>query len=263
VSRIATPIHGAPAPLERAAFGRNRSVHRVTVARRAIVVGATAALLTPVAALACTLGGARAAWIAIPFLTAALAIATLPSIAAVGSEVELFELGLALRRRRRETWIRFDDVDEVWFEFTHVSSSDAKFAIIGKLRLHERSGARHRVPMQVDGALDLLRAVLVACSHPLFAEARDALRDGETLTFGRLCLDRHGIATRRRSARWSDLRLVRISAADIAFFRGQTIVPWLTVRFDEVPHPTVFAKLVATVAQRVEYAPFAREMFPA
>lgn len=87
---------------------------------------------------------------------------------------------------------------------------------------------------------------------PLLPDATKALRDGETLTFGAVTLDRDGIRRGRWHARWDELSLVRYVPGKLAFFRGQTLVPWRSIRLDAIPPPTVFAKLVTPRAPKVE-----------
>jgi len=36
----------------------------------------------------------------------------------------------------------------------------------------------------------------------------------------------------------------RASPESLQLYRGQRLVPWRKIRFDGVPHPTVFAELV-------------------
>jgi hypothetical protein len=155
------------------------------------------------------------------------------------------------QRGKREA-IVFEDVDELWFELDPMSSPLGTVARISALRLVEHGGAKHRVPTQVMDAVEVLRWALRHLSTPLLPEARRALDAGEQLSFAKVRLDREGIHVGRASARWTDLRLVRMQPGRIALFRSWPVVPWRVVNLDAVPHPTVFSQLVAERALRVE-----------
>src|SRR5262249_31679623 len=120
------------------------------------------------------------------------------------------------------------------------------------VRLVEHSGAKHTVPLHVELGYEVTRQVVRLCSQPLAADAEQALRAGETLTFGKVRIDAQGITLGQSRAAWKDLKLVRVQPGRSAFFRGQTVIPWRTVALDKVPHPTVFMNLVRVCAPRIE-----------
>ncbi|WP_394830512.1 hypothetical protein LVJ94_28805 [Pendulispora rubella] len=151
-----------------------------------------------------------------------------------------------------EDVILFDDVDEVWFILESMRSWLGTVALMDALRLVKHDESSHLVPLHVRGGFTIAKEILRACSHPLRADASRTVRDGGTLTFGNVALDRIGLRTTSWAITWSELRLVRYLPGRVALFRRQTVFPWRNIRLDQVPHPTIFAKLVTEYAPKVE-----------
>ena len=82
-------------------------------------------------------------------------------------------------------------------------------AVVRGLDLVDRVGNRHRIPTVLVGAPEIVRWVTRHCSDPLRVDASRALSDGETLTFGKIQIDREGIRGASWASRWQDLSLVR------------------------------------------------------
>jgi hypothetical protein len=108
------------------------------------------------------------------------------------------------------------------------------------------------VPLTVEDLVAVAGAIQRRCSDHLLSEARKALSEGETLTFGSALLSREGITIGAASASWSELRLVRLQPGRTSFFRRWPLLPWKTVSHDAVPHPSVFLRLVMELAPRLE-----------
>lgn len=167
--------------------------------------------------------------------------------------IDVHQRGLVVRRRGGATeTVLFDDVDEVWIEQSWVRTLPVSFALIHGLRFVSPRGVARRVSIEVEDGLSLLRWVLRRCSDPLLPDARAALAAGETLTFGKVKIDREGITVRGARARWDEIRLLRASLGSMALLRRSTLFAWRTVSLDAVPHPTVFARLVSERVKRVE-----------
>jgi hypothetical protein len=149
--------------------------------------------------------------------------------------------------------IVFEDVDEVWFEQEWTRTWLGTFARISALRFVDRDGARHRAVLQVDDAATVLRWVLRCCSDPLLPEAREAIAAGETVTFGKVWLDREGISVGEARTRWRDIRFVRSHLGSLSLFTRWPLFPWRTIKLETIPHPTVLGRLVAELAPRVEH----------
>jgi len=210
------------------------------------------ALAGPVLLAGVVLGAGLAAggplWLVAPFAAAALAGLAWSPLRQRGLSVALHAEGLVLAGAGTRREVAFEDVNEVWFEVDTLQSRAG--ASLQAMRLVEHSGAVHRLPLGVNGAAALTSAVLRACSEPLLADARRALADGETLTFGPVLLDRTGITAGGARLPWPSLRLAVVQRARVSLYRRSPIFAWRTVRLDRVPHPTVFLALVmACVAE--------------
>lgn len=189
----------------------------------------------------------------VAFATAAFGGLTMQALRAARLEVRRHEDGLIVRRGAATSAIAYDDVDQVWLEFDRVKFSPMPaIPLVHAFRLVERGGSQVRVSTQVESAVELMNAVLRACSWPLRVPAKEALAAGEPLRFGKVELNGRAIHVGSASVAWTDLQLVRICADRVEFFRGQRILPWRSIRLDSVPHPTVFAELVGSLAVRVE-----------
>ena len=139
--------------------------------------------------------------------------------------------------------------NEAWFDLEFLMYCQVRTT---GLRLMELSGGTFYVAGPVDDAVGLFNAVLRRCSEPLVAEARAALREGEVLTFGKVRISRDGMRIGDAKAAWSEIHLVRLQPGKALFLRGSSLFAWRTVKHDEIPHPTVFLRLVSELAPKVE-----------
>jgi hypothetical protein len=138
----------------------------------------------------------------------------------------------------------FDEVDEVWTSLDALPGLTRDVTIVTSLRLVLQDGSTRWIPTSLPGADAVARAVFQQCSRPLQAQAIEALRAGETLTFGPVQLDRTRLRGGSWTVRWEELSLLRFGSGRLALFRGQRIVPWRTIRLDRVPHPLVLVNLL-------------------
>jgi hypothetical protein len=127
-----------------------------------------------------------------------------------------------------------------------------EIALVSAMRLVMHDGSSRRVPTDVRGGAQIAQAVILHCSHPLRAQAAEALKAGETLTFGSLKLDLTWLRGPTWAVRWSDVSLVRFTPGRLNIFRRQRFIPWRTVGLDRVLHPTVFIELSKLCASKVE-----------
>jgi len=163
----------------------------------------------------------------------------------------LYARGLLVSRGNQQATLLFEDVDEVWFEIGRLHSDQGAF--LRALRLVDFDGRQRRVPLVVEDALRLSKAILRGASLPLLLQARRALDRGETLTFGTTTIDRDGLSISGAAAAWKDIRLARVQPARVSFFQRRPLFPWRVVRLDRIPNPTVFAALVAQKVRNVKY----------
>lgn len=203
------------------------------------------ALIAPGLVLGIALVGLSLSTPSLWVIPPALAVAVLvgwSSLRDRGTAVAVREKGIVLTRRGEERVIPFADVDEVWFELGRFHREAG--APLTALVLATFSGARLRVPMALEGAEAVLAAVLAGCSMPLFEEARVALREGETLTFGAVRLDRGGIEAGGARAPWGELRKAAVHRGRLYLYKRWPLFAWRTIRLDRVPNPTVLAGLL-------------------
>jgi len=190
--------------------------------------------------------------ISMPFGLMGFVLLGAPALRLRKLAVALHDRGVVVCRGNARMAVAFDDVDEVWLDLNPITTPLGEIALIRHVRVVNQDRSQHKIPIQVEVGHEIARAILLHCSHPLGADAQRALRDGETLTFGRVRLDAQGLRVGRRHAAWTELSLVRCQPSRISFFRRQKVIPWRTVRLDRVPHPTVFVKLVRERALRFE-----------
>jgi hypothetical protein len=212
----------------------------------AVVIAGVGASLWPTV-------GAGAFVVALPFAVLAFALFAWAPFRRRHLRVDLHAAGIAVTKSRQSFAVLFEDVDEVWMVLDRVRPVPTMTValIVGlRLVLHDRS--ERLIPTNVQGADAIVRAVLLSCSQPLQASALEALRGGETLTFGRLRIDRTGLRGPSWTMLWADVTLVRRLSGRLSFFGWQRVFPRRTIWLDEVPHPTVFATLVTECASKTE-----------
>ncbi len=161
--------------------------------------------------------------------------------------VDLHTGGVVVRGAKRAEVVLFADVDEVWMEIQH--GPPARTLAIRFVLL---DGTKRTVPLTVREGHEIYRWALRQCTEPLHRLASEALRAGEQLHFGKLAIDRDGIRGPKWAAKWTEITLVRQAGARLALFRRQTIFPWRTIGLDDVPHPSLFQKLVLQRAPKSE-----------
>jgi hypothetical protein len=259
---VADPVYRKPDPLARAPsspaldlLGPTRQTFLPAPQGRLLLLGLGASTLVVVvvgAALVATVGLVGAAILA-PVYLSMLVLFAWPAWWTGKLRIELHDRGLVVMRGARRAIVAFDDVDEVWWVVDRSSRMTvADFATVHALRLVMHGGKVRRVPLTVRDADVLLRAIVTHCSHPLGAGATEALRAGETLTFGRVKLDETGLRGRFWQIRWSDVTLVRMTGGRIHLFTWQRVVPRRSIGLDQVPHPTVFLRLVKERVKKFE-----------
>lgn len=120
------------------------------------------------------------------------------------------------------------------------------------VHLVTHEGTRLQIPTSLERSADIFHALDRRFTQPLKRKALEAIVRGERLVFGAIGLDASGIDGGAWSLRWDQLSLVRVVNGQFAVFRGESILPSHTVRFDEVPHPWIFWALVTKLARATE-----------
>lgn len=236
-----------------------RSVHEPPPLYRALIGPILIAGL--IAAAGAALGAPLAIVVAVAAVT--LAILAWRPLRIRGWSMALHVHGLVLSRPGNRQVIAFEDVNEVWFEIERLHSQAG--AYVRALRLLAYGGQEHQVPLAVNDGATLANSILRGCSVPLLVDAQRALREGETLTFGQIQLDRDGITVGGARMAWCEVRQSVVSHARVHLYRRLPILAWRTVRLDRIPNPAVFVGLVAqcVAKTRIEdhlLAPLAAEV---
>jgi hypothetical protein len=238
------PEPGRRSTLER--IGSLRSMHEPPPLGRALALPFVLATLT--GGIGVAIGGP--VWVVAPFALAVFGVLASTPVRLRGFSAALHAEGLVLSRAGTSRVVAFADVNEVWFDLDMGLNQNG--VSLRGLRLLEHSGEWHALPLGVSGAAALTSGVLRACAGPLVIEARRALDEGETLTFGQVKLDREGIVVGGARCSWSEIRRVMSQRGRVRLYRRFPILAWRTVRLDRIPHPTVFISMVSErVAGRV------------
>lgn len=246
----------APAhPEETARLGKLRSTHRPAQVSRQVLLALPLGVVVMVLAKLPALRhpdelGVLALSVLVTFAIVAVVVVRINS-SRKGCQVDVYEGGLVAQRRDKHDIIVFDNVDELWFEQTGTWPHPVNR--IRALRFVDRDGTQHRASIEVEDSLEVLRWTLRQCSDPLLPEARAVIAAGETVTFGKIRLDRDGITIGNARCWWRDIRFVRSHLGALSLFRRRPILAWRTVALDTIPHPTVFGRLVAEHVPRVEH----------
>ncbi|MDC3952905.1 DUF6585 family protein [Polyangium jinanense] len=246
--REPAPIDPGPAPEPTAALARLgslRSVHAPPPLHRALlgpiliaglVVGVGAAVGGPLAIVA-------------PFGAATLVLLAWSPLRTRGFSAALHAHGLLITQAGVRRPVAFEDVNEVWFEIDRLQGQAG--ASLLAIRLVDFDGEVHRLPLGVSAAAALADGVLRACSGPLLTEARQALAEGETLTFGHIQLDRAGITVAGARIAWQEVRLAVVQRGKVYLYRRWPIFSWRTLSLARIPNPTVFVRLLMASVPRV------------
>jgi hypothetical protein len=187
------------------------------------------------------------------FLPAAAWIVAVPLVRFLsdrGWTVSIHEKGLLLSRagaRPQRSLVSFDNINEVWVELARFRRQSKLFP--RAVRLLDFDGAEHRAPLTSTNAGPLMGALVQAHAQPLLEEAEAALREGETLKFRSVHLEKDGIFVGGAKLHWSGLRLAALKRGKLYLYGRRPLLSWRTIRLDRFPNPTVLAYLVLSRAQ--------------
>ncbi len=196
-------------------------------------------------------GGVRVVAVVVPFAALGGALFAWSPFRHRNLTVELHTAGVAVTDLGRREVTVFEDVREVWYVLEGSADRANGQARVTALRLVREDGSRRLIRLTVLGGDRLARAIEQHCSLPLRAAALESLREGAVLTFGPYRIDAHGIATDKRTYEWDELTKVRLQPGRVHFVAKGVFVPTLVVDLDQVPHPSVFLKLVMSCAKTV------------
>ena len=233
---------------EKTSLGAVREVHAPPPLYKALVFPCLSGLVIGVA-IAVFGGGPVAGLIFGVIVWLLFLLATFRSRAL---RVTVYDRGVVLARRRGESPVAFEDIDEIWFELAWFKARQQSPDLHG-LRLVGFDATVHRVPLTSIGGLALCNAILEKHAGPLAADARKALAAGETLRFGRVRIDRTGITVRGAYRPWSELRSAEVHPTRVYLYRvGLPLVAWRTIRLDRIPNPSVFWQLLGPYVKVTE-----------
>jgi hypothetical protein len=164
--------------------------------------------------------------------------------------VDLHELGLVVRRRDRTVVLPFDSVDAVIYDLEVGSTWGMRAVRSVRMEVTTRQGERVEIPRGLVEVDDVVRALDLRCTRPLWPEVRSAHTSGDLLTFGPLQVDASGIIRAGVHLNWAEIVSVRPDPdrLEIELLGGQR---W-EVRVREIPHPRL---LVNVLGMHVEILP--------
>jgi hypothetical protein len=165
-----------------------------------------------------------------------------------GSEVELWDEGLVVRRRWTEpVVVRFEDVDSVFYDFEVSERMGARTTPTAKVTLTTHDDRRVVVPRGLTEAGEILSALDRHVARPLLAPARQALAAGELLAFGPVVLDGEGVTLDERRLAWTEIDRVEAEPDYVTFhFTDGARQRVHNVAVKDVPHPKILVELLAS-----------------
>lgn len=240
------------------AFGSVRSVHRPSFAR-ARRVAALALVLAFVALGAAAIGGRPTAGVVLFLVVLVPMLVQLARDARRRAPVRVVvtDVGVAVETATSAETMRFADVDALYF----VSDAALPFGqpIDGALELRDATGRRLHVPAELERTEELHEAIDAAVTAPLVADALDALRQNEPMYFGAVRVDAHAMVVRDVRIPWTEVHEVRLVGDHFAIVCEGGMFPRATLRYDEVPHPAVLARVLDACTHVVRVSgPFAQ-----
>ena len=204
----------------------------------------TLVLVLGIAGIVGARGGVAVVLLTIPSALLGSFVGVWPWLRALGTAIELHAHGIAIARRKKRVAVPFEDVDEVWYELSG--------HIITGLRLVEHGGRTHRVTLRVQGGVDVLNWVLRNCTDVLAADAMRALRQGATLTFGKVHVNDEVIEAEDWRHEWAEVKCVRLQPGRVVLVPRARVAVWRTISLADVPHPTLFVSAVRACKPNVE-----------
>lgn len=241
-----------PAPLEPERSDSQPDIGRLGALRSVHAAPALHLALVGPFVISCVVASFGAACGVPILLSAATFVLTLGLLAwspirARGQSVALHARGVVIQTCSGGSSVAFEDVNELWLDIPALHNQAG--AYLRAIRLVDYAGFVHCVPITVQNGAALAHAVMRQCTDALLSDARQAMAEGESLTFASARLDREGISIDGGRAIWSEIRLAVVSHARLHLYRQRPLLAWRTVRLDRIPNPAVLVGLVARKAR--------------
>jgi len=239
-------------------LGRARSLHRASFRRaRRAAVGAFVLAIAALVASAIDRRPTLGVVIFSAVLGPALGALFVDARRRASVLVVIGEDGVRVDGPDGSATMRWSEVDALWM--THDRGAILGLPVDGALDLVDAGGRRLRIPAEIEEPAALRAAIDAAVTEPLVQEALDALRDGEPMYFGELRVDMTSIVLRDERIPWTEISAVRLVGDHFAFLREGSAFPRATLRYEDVPHAAVLARVLEACTRVVRAnGPFAR-----
>jgi hypothetical protein len=161
------------------------------------------------------------------------------------ASVELREDGIVITRAWTDPVIvRFDDVDEVYYDIGGLSFSGFQMWGPTKTTLVTFGGRRIVLVRGLSGANELLAMIDRRITRALYVPAKQAMKDREPLIFGPLELHDDSVVANGVPLSWSALGWVEVWPERIDFFSTEASFRFASIPIPAIPHPLLLMTLL-------------------
>jgi len=166
------------------------------------------------------------------------------------TSVDVHELGIAVHQRGKSLTACFDEIDAIHYDLEVASTLAGRMVRSVRMDLVLASGERIKIPRGLLRVDEIVHALDVRCTRPLWPDVRSAHERGEPLTFGPIAITADGMVRAGHTVAWSAIASVRPEPdrLQIGLKDGGR---WV-VRVREIPHPRL---LVNVLGMHVEISP--------
>lgn len=154
-------------------------------------------------------------------------------------EVDIHENGILVHQAKRGTVaLPFEEIDAIHYDYEGLVPGPPRITLVGF------DGVRTALPNDLQ-ALDRFLAVLDReVTHPIIAQAKEALSGGERMVFGPVVVELDGIVLNGQSLTWEHLSRVDAERDAFVFFAREPLGCFGRVRVREVPHPLALVEVL-------------------
>jgi hypothetical protein len=163
--------------------------------------------------------------------------------------VYLFEQGLIQADRAGAVDIRWDQVESVLQAITHRYQYGVKVASTYIYTIRRIDGYTTRITHFYQDIAELGNAIAERVTAVALPRAVDAVRAGQTVTFGDLSLNLSGIAAAGKGAvPWSEIQKVNVYNGQVSVSRQGKWLSWSSQQAKDIPNLFVFLALANRLA---------------
>lgn len=189
-------------------------------------------------------------------------------IGEAGRITRLYPEGIEQTRRGRTIELRWDDVDEVWFQAIKIQAGGVAGLALSALldrkrqgdplnerdtsitvRLHGRNGEKLTINSNDQGIVKGYETVLAHVNPRLLAEAKRRVEQGDTVTFGKISVSLRGIASGRKDPiAFHEIEKLEIAGGKLRLKKKGAWLDALSVPVKKIPNLSVLTELCAQLA---------------